>query len=101
MREHPRVQAPISEEEVGRRISEAGIGTRIPVQEVGRRTVEVEAGTRIPVRGVGRHSAEEELGRNIPVQGVDSRRPAVEECSTSWARGTCALLAALERSNRT
>jgi hypothetical protein len=101
MRGHLQVQAPISEEEVGRRISEAGIGTRIPVQAAGRRTVEVEAGTRIPVREVGRRTAEEELGRNIPVQVLDSRCLVAEECSTLRAKGTCALLAALERSNRT
>jgi hypothetical protein len=101
MREYPRSQGPISGEEVDRRISEAGTGTRIAVQEVGRRTAEVGAGTRTPVRGVGRHTVEVEADRTIPVQVVDSRHQALEECSTSWGKGTYALSAALERSNRT
>ena len=71
------------------------------MQEVGRRTVEVEADTRIPARGVGKHTAEEELGRDTPEEEVDSIRPVVEECSTSRAKGTYALLAALERNNTT
>jgi hypothetical protein len=35
------------------------------------------------------------------VQVVDKRHQAVEEYSTSWAKGTYALLVALERNNRT